>query len=169
MTIDYFRTLWDYNYSLHRRVWECIAHLTDAQFIEEVDYSIGSIRNHYVHLAGVDSRWLARLQGAPVPEGLKYGDFPTREATRVRWEQVAADMLSYINNLSEAKLDEVVHYDMPQRGGQKSNLRWQILMHVANHGTDHRAQVLPILHRLGAPTLEQDLIIHLWGHEHGLV
>lgn len=84
MTIDYFRTLWDYNYSLHRRVWECIAHLTDAQFIEEVDYSIGSIRNHYVHLAGVDSRWLARLQGAPVPEGLKYGDFPTREATRVR-------------------------------------------------------------------------------------
>jgi uncharacterized damage-inducible protein DinB len=169
MKIEYFRTLWDYNYGLHARVWECIDHISDGQFVEEVDYSIGSIRNHYVHLASVDRRWLARLTGAVLPEGLKYGDFPTRKEVRVRWEQVAADMLSYINNLSEAQLDDVVQYDIPHRGGTKRSLRWHILLHIANHGTDHRAQVLPILFRLGAPTLEQDLIIHLWDHEHGLV
>jgi uncharacterized damage-inducible protein DinB len=33
---------------------------------------------------------------------------------------------------------------------------------MVNHGTDHRAQVLRSLHDFGAPTFNQDLIIHLW-------
>jgi uncharacterized damage-inducible protein DinB len=45
---------------------------------------------------------------------------------------------------------------------ESSQDRWQILAHVVNHGTDHRAQVLDLLHRLGAPNVEQDLIYYLW-------
>jgi uncharacterized damage-inducible protein DinB len=162
--LDYFRTYCEYNYATHRRVWDCIDHITDEQFVEDVHYSIGSIRNHCVHLASVDNRWLARLRNEPVPEGLKYEDFPTRAVTRERWEQVAATMLNYVNSLNEVQLDEVVDYNIPNRGGPRSNPRWQILLHVTNHGTDHRAQILSILHRLGAPTLEQDLMIYLWEH-----
>jgi len=36
---------------------------------------------------------------------------------------------------------------------------WQLLTHVANHGTDHRAQTFAMLHQMGAPTLEQDIIL----------
>jgi uncharacterized damage-inducible protein DinB len=39
---------------------------------------------------------------------------------------------------------------------------WQVLAHVVNHGTDHRAQILRLLDRYGAPTFDQDLILHLW-------
>ena len=39
---------------------------------------------------------------------------------------------------------------------------WQVLIHVANHGTDHRAQILRALHDLGIPTFDQDLILYLW-------
>lgn len=163
MNTDYFKKLYDYNYALHRRVWGCIDHITDEQFAEEVPYSIGSIRNHMVHLTGVDERWLARLTGATVPGALPYTDFLTRAATRARWEQAAEAMLGYVGNLQNSQLDEIVHFDMPQRGGMKHNPRWQILLHVVNHGTDHRAQILPILHGMGAPTLEQDLMIYLWG------
>jgi uncharacterized damage-inducible protein DinB len=162
MDIGYFKKFYDYNYALHRRVWECIDHVTDEQFVEEVPYSIGSIRNHMVHLTRVDERWLARLNGSQVPNALQYADFATRSATRARWEQAAQAMSIYVASLQNSQLDEMVHFDMPQRGGAKQNLRWQILLHVVNHGTDHRAQILPILHRFGAPTLEQDFIIYLW-------
>lgn len=162
MNAEYFRKFYDYNYTLHRRVWDCIDHITDEQFVEEVPYSIGSIRNHMVHLTGVDERWLARLRGLPAPDNLKYMDFPERSSTRARWEQAADDMLSYVDRLQNSQLEEIVKYDMPHRGGMKHTPRWQLLLHVVNHGTDHRAQVLPILHRFGAPTLEQDLIIFLW-------
>jgi uncharacterized damage-inducible protein DinB len=51
---------------------------------------------------------------------------------------------------------------MPSRGGAKQSARWEILAHVVNHGTDHRAQILSLLFQLGAPTVEQDLILYLW-------
>jgi uncharacterized damage-inducible protein DinB len=164
MRIEYFKTLYAYNYGSYRHLWDCIEQLNDAQFCQEVNYSVGSLRNHYIHLIGVDSRWLARLKGIPVPDFLKNEDFSERAATRVRWETVAEAVLAYVNSLNQAALDEIVHFDMPQRGGAKQNPRWQILQHVVNHGTDHRAQMLRILHDLGAPTFEQDFMIYLWEH-----
>ena len=39
---------------------------------------------------------------------------------------------------------------------------WQVLVHLVNHGTDHRAQMLRILHDLGAPTFDQDFVLYRW-------
>jgi uncharacterized damage-inducible protein DinB len=33
----------------------------------------------------------------------------------------------------------------------------EILWHVVNHGTDHRAQILQLCYVYGAPTFEQDM------------
>ena len=41
--------------------------------------------------------------------------------------------------------------------------KWQIMMHVLNHATDHRAQTLAMLHSLGAPTFAQDMVFYFWG------
>ncbi len=71
-------------------------------------------------------------------------------------------MMSYLETLDEELLNAILEYDVPHRGGLKRNTRWQILLQGVNHGTDHRAQVLALLHQLGAPTLEQDFMIYLW-------
>lgn len=162
MNADVIRQLFNYNYSAHRRVWDCIEHITEAQFVEEVPYSLGSIRNHIVHLMTVDSRWLGRLQAAPLPERLDPADFPTRAAARQKWDAVEGAMLAYAAGLRDDQLFECVEFDMPHRGGMKSHPRWEILLHIVNHGTEHRAQILPILHRQSAPTFEQDFMIYLW-------
>jgi len=41
---------------------------------------------------------------------------------------------------------------------------WQVLWHVVNHGTDHRAQLLRELHDLGAATKGQDFIFYVYEH-----
>jgi len=42
------------------------------------------------------------------------------------------------------------------------NTRWEILLHVASHATDHRAQILAMLNqRFGVQTMEQDLLFYL--------
>ncbi len=132
------RSLLQYNYDMHRRVWACIEHLSD-------------------------SRWLARVQGEPPPAHLVGGDFPTRAAVRVYWDVVEARVRGYSDTMDDAALQCVHHFDMPHRGGSRTASVWQILAHVVNHGTDHRAQVLALLHHFGAPTLEQDFILYLWG------
>lgn len=162
MTVDELSTLIAYNFWAHRRVWGCIEHLTDDQFVQDVGYSFGSVRNQVVHLINVDERWLARISGAELPDHIDPEAFPTRAAVRERWDMTEAKMRAYLATLRDADLSEVIEYDMPHRGGIKRNARWQILVHVVNHGTDHRAQILAMLHQLGASTTEQDLMFYLW-------
>lgn len=167
MNADDIRSLFEYNCAMHRRLWNCIAHLSDAQYVEETGYSLGSVRNHMVHLMGVDERWLARVQDAPLPPRVNYADFPTQAATLAYWNGVETGVLDYVRTVDDAALQREIHFDMPHRGGTKTNHVWEILAHVVNHGTDHRAQVLTLLHGFGAPTLEQDFILYLWDSGQG--
>lgn len=41
---------------------------------------------------------------------------------------------------------------------------WQVLLHVVNHGTDHRAQILRFLNDLGVKTSSQDYIFYVYDH-----
>jgi uncharacterized damage-inducible protein DinB len=170
MNIDYIKSIYQYNDAANRRLWDSIMGLTDAQFLEDVPYSIGSVRNHMVHLAGAEARWLARLKGIPLPDYPKYEDCMTRQAAWAVWEANANALLEYVMVVKQEELEDVIVYNMPHRGGEKRSLRWQILLHLVNHATDHRAQILRILHDMGAPTFEQDYMIYLWdiqGDEQG--
>jgi uncharacterized damage-inducible protein DinB len=42
-----------------------------------------------------------------------------------------------------------------------------VLLQVANHGTDHRAQVLRLLKDLGIKTVSQDYIFYAYDHPVG--
>ena len=151
-----FRTLVEYNSSLYQRVWESIQQLSGEQFNREVAYSRGSLRNQMVHIAAAEKRWLLALQGDPNARAFNINseDFPTWREAHAIWSTVNEDFCNFVENLSESDLDRTP----PGLPGPI----WHVLAHVINHGTDHRAQVLRILHDLGAPTFDQDLVMHLW-------
>jgi uncharacterized damage-inducible protein DinB len=67
---------------------------------------------------------------------------------------MSAEMIAFVATLNDA--------DMELNPTNLPDLRWTILLHLANHGTDHRATVLQQLHELGAPTCDQDFIMWLW-------
>ncbi|MCY4464229.1 MAG: DinB family protein [Chloroflexi bacterium] len=165
MNAPAIKTMVDYHYGMYDRIWDIVQELSPQQFVAESDYSLGSLRNQLLHVIEVDNRWLARLQNLPLPDFLTESDFPDQAALRPTWDSIRADVLAYTDALTTNDLEEVVELDFPHRGGNYRNLRWQILLHVVNHGTDHRAQILARLHELGASTLEQDLILYLWSAE----
>jgi uncharacterized damage-inducible protein DinB len=162
MRPDEIRTIYNYNYWGFERIWDCIAQLSDAQFTEEVDYSTGSIRNIVVHLMGSTQRWIKRIQGAEISPHLRFEDFDALSKTKAKWDELRIEVLDYVDSLDEKQLDEAVHWKLPARGLQKDNHRWEILLHVANHATDHRAQILGILHHhFHVETVEQDMLFYL--------
>jgi len=152
---EMIRTFIEYHYALSRRVWESIDQITEEQFVQNDAYSRGSIRNLMVHLANSDRRWLAGLKNQPDVGNVKFEGYPTQAMARALFEQVAKDVTEYVATLTEAELGENPN-GMP-------GPRWQALLHMVNHGTDHRATVLERLHALGAPTFDQDFILWLWG------
>lgn len=158
MNVETIRKLFNYHYEMYGRVWDCIMHLSDEQFVQEVDYSIGSVRNHMVHMLSIDQRWVARIQGMPLPE---YSPelFKTRKEVRKEWDKAVNRIMNYINMLTEVELDRMLEFDFDKV--YKAAV-WMVLFHMANHGTDHRSQILRLLHDFGAPNIEHELMDYLW-------
>ena len=160
LSVDVFKTFIEYHLDMTRRVWESIDQITEEQFISDDAYSRGSIRNLMVHLAATDSNWLAGLKNIPEDQdepGKKLEDYSNRAIVREFWDNTAKDVTDYIETLTEEKLGEDP-VDI-------QNPRWQVLLHIINHGTDHRSTVLQRLHEFGAPTFDQDFIMWLWGRK----
>lgn len=148
MHADAFRHIYSYHMLINHRIWdECIMTLSDAQFTQELDYSLGSVRNQVVHMMSVDERWFAGLRGVELPDFLNPEHYTDRMKVRAEWDRVEADMRTWLDALDDVTL--ATEFD----AGLKV---WQVLFHVVNHGTDHRAQLLAGLHRLGAATFAQD-------------
>ncbi len=156
-TIDVIRTMIDYNYAAHRRLWVSIMALDDAQFTAAVPYSHGSIRDQVIHLCSVDASWLRGLREDPDARGFRYdpASYPTRESARALFESTATEVIAYVATLDDGKL-QVKGKGMPVAV-------WQVLLHIVNHGTDHRAQILRAVHDLGGPTFGQDLLYYFQG------
>jgi uncharacterized damage-inducible protein DinB len=97
------------------------------------------------------------LRGLEIPEDLKPADFHDRESIRAHWDKVEQNMRGYLADLRDDML-----FEQPLEGEDKDLVLWQILLHVANHGTDHRAQLLRILNDLGVKITSQDYIFYIF-------
>jgi len=161
MNANRFRHLYEYHFALNRKLWdECIVPLTDEQFTRKVEYSVGSVRNQVVHMLNIEDRWFSGLRGEPVPDFARFEEYVERTPIRKKWDGVESRMQAYLKDLQDDELDS-----QPFMASDKDpTALWQILLHVANHGTDHRAQLLRILNELGVKTFPQDYIIYTWEH-----
>lgn len=157
MQTEMIRTFIEYHIDVTRRVWESIDRITDVQFLADDAYSRGSIRNLMVHLVSTDRRWLSGLKNGPDVGHLKFEDYSARAAARELFDAVAKDFSNYINVLTEEELN--------QKPPEFTHPRWAVLLHLVNHGTDHRSTVLQKLTEFGAPTFDQDFIIWLWSRK----
>ena len=153
MNADAFRHLYDYHFTINRSIWDrCIVPLTDEQFTRKVEYSVGSVRNHVVHMLNIDDRWFCGLRGEEIPGFLNVVYFHKRAIIRERWDGVEAKMRTYLDGLRDEMLS-----DQPFLAIDNDPIRlWQVLLHVVNHGTDHRAQLLMLLNQIGVKTFPQD-------------
>jgi uncharacterized damage-inducible protein DinB len=134
--------------------------LSDAQFGRHFDYSIGSVHAQVVHVMAAEEIWYFRLRGESLASMRKPEDFETRPKIRAKWDLIERDFRSYVNNLTDSDLLKTVSY-RTTNGRSTGDALAGILLHVCNHGTDHRAQILGLLHQLGAETVDQDLIAYM--------
>lgn len=159
MNAQAFRHFYDYHFAENRKIWDrYITQLSPEQFTQHVTYSGGSVRNQIVHLMSVDDTWFSGLRGAEIPEPLDPADFDDRVAIRAHWNGVEQRMREYLAALRDDML-----FEKPFAEGEDADLiLWQVLLHVANHGTDHRAQLLRLLNDLGVKTEAQDYIFYVY-------
>lgn len=160
MNANAFRHFYEYHFTENRKIWDSyVAPLSDEQFTQDVGYSHGSVRDQIVHLMSVDELWFSELRGVEPSEPFHSPNFNERELIRSRWDSVEQSIRDY---LAELRDDMLFDKPIKEPDEDKDLVVWQVLLHVVNHGTDHRAQLLRLLNDLGVKTESQDYIFYVY-------
>lgn len=160
MNADVFRHLYEYHFAFNRFIWnKYITALTSEQFTQETNYSHGAVRDQLVHIMDVDEAWFCGLRGIAPSEPLPEASDDDREAIRAHWDRVEGMMRDYLGQLQD---DMLSNTPITEPEEDQDLIVWQVLLHVANHGTDHRAQLLRLLNDLGMETTAQDYIFYVY-------
>lgn len=159
MTPTYFQDIYRYNFWANRLVWQCLDSLTDEQ-LNAPDGARDSIRQDIIHVMGVEHWWLVYLATDKL-DYLDEDDYPTRASLRAQWDKIEINVLAYLSTLTAQELEREVRPAHWKQGRKPISL-WQALFQVANHSTDHRAQILARVRQLGGTTIEQDYLTYLF-------
>lgn len=159
MDVQTIRNLYAYNAWANKRILETAAQVEPEHWAKPVAFCHGSLRGTLVHIFGAEMIWRLRCQeGISPPEVISEKVFPTLAFLQVRWQEEQAKMAGFLAALDDSFLNEIIHYQNT-RGVPFENVLWQILVHVVNHGTQHRAEVGAILTVLDASPGDLDMIV----------
>ncbi|NTW01510.1 MAG: hypothetical protein HGA19_09395 [Oscillochloris sp.] len=158
VTPAYIVTLYDYSCWANHRILDTAAQLPAAAIDATPLPELGSLRTILVHTLGAEWLWRSRLEGASPRVRPTLTDFPTLAAISARWNEEEQALRARIINLDAAELmRQVIYTNMV---GEVIMLPcWQILVHLANHGTQHRSEAAAILTALGASPGDLDMFI----------
>lgn len=159
MEADTLRQLFDYSSWATARIFGMTEGLTPEQYVEPVPgVSHGSIHATLVHMLAADNIWRQRCFDGVSPTALlSTVDIPTFEDLKRRWAAEEAALRASIASLTDDQLNQAVDY-RTTKGTPRTEILWRILVHVLNHGTQHRAEAAVGLTAFGRSPGDVDLI-----------
>jgi uncharacterized damage-inducible protein DinB len=158
MNVDDFRLLYDFNAWANHRIIESCAVLTPEQFSRDLGSSFRSVRETLAHNYGATWAWLERWHGRTPTAMPPQADFPDLETVRRRYAEIDRNLVDYVASLTGEDVQRIIYY-RNFAGETHARPLWQLLQHVANHGTYHRGQIATLLRQLGAKAASTDLVI----------
>jgi uncharacterized damage-inducible protein DinB len=153
-------TLYRYNAWANARILNAAAQVSAEQFLAPASFSHGGLRSTLVHTLFAEWIWRKRWEGHSPTEWLVPEDFPSLESLRLRWDTEEKSLLAFVENVDQEKLDSTVHYS--RTGGEaRENMLWHLMLHLVNHGTQHRSEAAVMLTDFGHSPGDIDLLMFL--------
>ena len=160
--LEYFKTLYDYNYWANTQILDAVEHVTDEQLFAPTHDSYGNLHGTLVHTMSAEWLWRMRWLGTSPKVTLHNEDFSSLAAIRSRWNEEEQQMRTFLASLNEKNVQRVVQYTNI-RGQTYSAPLWQLMMHLVNHGTQHRSEAATILTDLGHSPGDIDMLVFVLG------
>ena len=153
-------TLYQYNAWANARILNAASLATTEQFLAPATFSHGSLRGTLVHILFAEWIWRNRWEGRSPTGWLMPEDFLSFDSLLSRWRTEEQALMAFVEKVSEANLDNIVHYK--RTGGEPDeNILWHLMVHLVNHGTQHRSEAAAMLTEFGHSPGDIDLIIYL--------
>jgi uncharacterized damage-inducible protein DinB len=141
-----------YHVWANQRIFQVILALPEEKQLAEVPSSFNSLYKTILHCWDAESIWWQRIK-------LQERIIRPSESFRGSMTELADGLLQqsrqweiWISNASELSLEHVCQYQSTKRELFKQPV-YQIILHVFNHGTFHRGQLVNMLRQLGLDKL----------------
>jgi uncharacterized damage-inducible protein DinB len=135
----------DYTLWASAKLLDAATRLTPEQLRQDLQVSHRSVLETLQHIYYADRVWLARLRG----ESIGFADpepGPSLNDLKERWPAVIAGLRAYV----EGETDLTSLLTARRLNGDTFTMpRWKVLLHIVNHATLHRGQVMAMLRQLG--------------------
>ena len=152
--------LYKYNQWANARILNAAASLTPEQFAASASFPHGGLRGTLVHALFAEWIWRKRWEGTSPTQRFNPADFPTVESLRARWLEEEGQLMNFVSAVTDERLNSMFDYRNTS-GKPFSQILWQVMAHVVNHGTQHRSEAAAILTDLGYSPGDLDLISFL--------
>ncbi len=152
MNISAIQTLYDYHYWATYKFLAAAIQLTPEQFVES------GLRAILLHSLGAEWIWRQRWEGNSPTVLFDESNFPTIADLQARWHEEERAMRAYLATLRDDDLLRPISYQTT-RGVPYTNTLWHLLLHLVNHGTQHRSEAAMILTELGHSPGDLDLLV----------
>jgi uncharacterized damage-inducible protein DinB len=161
MNTSEIQLLYDYNYWASKRLLQTAEQVAPDQLTQSLPMSWNSVLGTFAHIMGAEWIWRMRCQERVSPAALlDASQFTTLATLRRRWDEEEAALRAYLAGLSDADLQEVIHYKNTQ-GQPFAYALAEILVHLVNHGTQHRAEIALYLTTFGQSPGDIDYLRYL--------
>jgi uncharacterized damage-inducible protein DinB len=127
--IAYFKTLFDYDSHTNLAILDTMI---------ASGMGTGKAAGLMAHMLAAQQVWLLRCKNHPLPTGPLWPDWSAEEMIEITGKN-HQDWIDYLNELQDNDVDDTITYKN-LRGDTFTSVIRDVLMHVINHGTHHRAQ-----------------------------
>lgn len=143
----YLLELADYNIWANSLLIDWLSQTSLEQFQQPLVGSFRDIEETTLHIVAAEQIWHQRLVNN-VSEWLGITFIGDRAMMLATWKRTSDDLKQYIFDLSEEKLTE--KFSFSNREGTAFFMeRYKALVHVFNHSTYHRGQLITLLRQVG--------------------
>jgi uncharacterized damage-inducible protein DinB len=148
-----------YNIWANNEILSVILSLTKEQQRQGITSSFPSIYGTCYHLYDAESIWYQRLQQVEKMIRQSENQEASMQDVANGWQQQSALWLNWISTVSEEQLKEIFHYQN-MKGEQFEQPLYEVLLHLFNHSTYHRGQLVTMLRQLGVEKIPATDFVH---------
>lgn len=111
-----------------------------------------------VHMMAAERIWLSRWEGESPRTLIRESDIPDLDALDAAWKSLREEMFDFVCSITDVK--QVLTY-YTTRGAEYQDVLWHLIMHVINHGTEHRSQAALYMAMHGIDLGGLDFIVYI--------
>ena len=159
MKVEDIKLYYAYNEWANERILNAAERATFEQLTKPNEFGWGDLRGALVHVLDAEFGWFSFLFGREDEGVIDPKSFTDIAALRERWEQQNEISRRCLDSLADEDLNRV---HTSKRDGVTYNwILWQVLVHIVNHGTQHRAEAAALLTGFGHSPGDMDLTLFL--------